>query len=190
MRAIRPPDARVWSIARRTALDVGQTRAAGERRVDFRGVDVVADAEVSGHRSLGVGRHEHQAAPGGRPVAGGDAGEGDACRPNVVGEHPAQRVVAHRADEGGTCSEQCHADGGVGRRATGYFDGRPHLGVQLLAEVDVNEAGCSLLDPEGVHQIVSGVRQHVDDGVPDTHDIARRFAHRAGVRRWSNGSCR
>ena len=105
------------------------------------------------------------------PFGTGRVAEGHAGGTDVVAEHPAELVVAHPADIGGTAAERRHRRDGVGAGAARDLARRPETAVQEGAALLVDQGHGTAGEPELGDQIVLGVGQDVDDRVADAQDV-------------------
>ncbi len=168
-------------------LDVDDPGPGDDLVVDVVGADVVAGAEKRAHGALGIGRHHDQAPARGRTAPGGRGGELDAGRPDVAGEHLAERVIAHLADEGGRAAEGGHPGRGVGSRAAGDLRGRVHGLVDPVRLVTVDQGHRALLPSEPGGKVIRCLRQDIHDRMSDRHHIEGSLHGRDGSRRRRGG---
>ena len=157
------------------ALAVGDAGRGHHARVHIGGPQQGRSAQKGVHGPLGVWGHLDQAAGRRRAVRRGRHVEGDARSPDVVHEHLAQLVVSHLADEAGPAAEGGHPGHGVGRRSAGGRDPGRHGVVEVCGPAGADQGHGPLhqavvFDERLVHR-----RDHIDDGVADTHNIENRF---------------
>ena len=157
-------------------LDVDDPGIGDLRRIDVVGLELRGDAEIGVESALRVRRDEHQApgrAVGGLGARGDRSGERHAGSGDVVGEHLAEFVVGHLADESHRRTERGESGGGVGRGSPRDLDGGRHRRVERERGLGVDEAHGPLDHGVGVEERIVGVREHVDDRVTDAHDVER-----------------
>ena len=116
--------------------------------------------------ALGVLGHEDEAASRARVLGGldptGHRFEQDAGRPDGPGEHLAQPVVCHLADEAGHPTQRGHADHRVGGRPARHLGPLGGGGADDLGLGQVDEGHGALDETQALELGVGGRRQHVD----------------------------
>ena len=101
--------------------------------------------------------------------------------PNVVAEDTAQFVVPDLADIGGAAAEAGHAGDRVGGGTARAFDARTHEIVKPLRRLGVDQGHRPLLQALLGEEDFLGVREHVDNGVPDREYVRVTVRHGAAL---------
>ena len=135
------------------------------------------DAEERLHGAVGVGRDQDQAAGRRRSPDGGRGVEGDAERDDVVAEDGAELIVANLADEAAPAAEGRQGRDGVGRGTAGDFHRGTHFFVERFGGFGVDQRHRALVEAVRRDKGVVGMRQHVDDGIADSHHVVPCFRH-------------
>ena len=153
------------------ALEVDDTGRGDLRRVDVGGPQLDAGAEVGRHGPLGIFGDEHQATGGRRPLPQRRRPEVDAGGADVVAEHRAELVVLDLAHVGRLGAERGERRHGVGARAPGHLDRRPHAIVELDHARPLDQVHGALDQTEALERALVGLGDDVDDGVAETEDV-------------------
>jgi hypothetical protein len=160
------------------SFQIDDLRAFDRGGVDGAAVELLGGAEKGVHGPLRIGGDENQRSRGRSNVVPRRNQEVDPQALDIVAVDVAELVARHLADEGGAAAERGEARGRVAGRSAAEFAPRPHRAVEPLRFGLVDQAhralGQALLGQEGV----SGIGNHVDDGIADRQHINGFFVHR------------
>ena len=150
------------------ALHVQHTTHRHHALVDIGRAQVRRHAEVRVHGALRVGRDDDDASTSRHTVHVLARCEVHTDRAQVVTEHLTEVVGTHFSDVRGAATETRDAAHRVGGRTTAHFDGRTKRLVQVQRTVGVDEGHRTLGESLAMDERVVGLRDHVDERVPDT----------------------
>jgi hypothetical protein len=145
--------------------------------MDVIGPELDARPQIGLHRALRVRRDEDETARRRRLLRQGRCRERDARRADVVPEHRTQLVVAYLADIAGLAAQRGDAGGGIGGRAAGDLDARPHRRIEQLRLLGVDQRHRPLGEAIALEKIVIGFREHIDDRIANAHDVVIGLSH-------------
>ena len=138
---------------------------------------MLSGAEEGVHRPVAVGRDEDHR-PGGRFADVGCRGdELDARCGQVVPIEFAQLVRCNLADEAGAATQRGDASRGVARRSAANLVRRPHVRIEPLRLLGVDQPHRAFDQAFARQEIVVGIGDHIDDGIADAQDIEARVGH-------------
>ena len=123
------------------------------------------------HRALPVGRHEDQAARGGRLTAAHRGGKGNPGGADIVGKHFAQLIIGDLADKGARRSQRGHPGQCVGRRSARNFARRTHRGIKIMRARFIDQRHPALGQIEPGNIVVMRRGHDIDNRIADRDDI-------------------
>ena len=141
-------------------------------------VDHDARAEVRRHRAARVLGDEHQALAGGQTGGAVAQHAAHADRGEVALIALTERVGTHRADKGRTVSQRGEPGSSVGGRSAGDLDPGRHELEDPRDLLAVDKGHRLRLDARCGNGRCIHVREPVDDGMADAHNLGRPTAER------------
>ena len=94
-----------------------------------------------------------------------------------MGKGAAESVVLDLADESGTRSEGGEANDGIGRRATGHFQGRAHGVIDRLRTRLVDQRHRAFVHALLEQKIFFGAGDDIDDRIADAENVETSSWH-------------
>ena len=101
------------------------------------------------------------------PAVRGLRMEAHALRAQIMREHVAELIVFDLAKISGPAAERRDPRRGVAGRATGNLDRRPHVAIELLGGLLIDEPHHALRQTMFGEERILDPREHIDNGIAD-----------------------
>ena len=158
------------------AFEVEDRAVADLRLVQRARGQMLRGAEEGVHGPVPVGRHQDHRARGGRAHVRRRRDELDACGRQVMPVEFAELIRSDLPDEARAPAERRHARRRIAGRSAAHLMRRPHVRIEPLRLLRIDQAHRSFDQPFGAQEVVGRIGDDVDDGCRCT---ARRGGCRA-----------